>query len=122
MPGLVPHPSLPLSRRGPRRVRSAVIQAISPARTSQALTWGWASESMNGQLRREAEWDGPDLSPDSAQIASRTGRLHDEGAEAPIRLPEPANKLPEFVGSQFQTQEPAKMPSMISVVQVATSP
>jgi len=39
--------SLPLPRGWPRRVRSAVIQFISLARTSLTLTHGWASESMN---------------------------------------------------------------------------
>src|SRR6185436_5174621 len=39
--------SLPLPRGWPRRVRSAVVQVISLARTSLALTQGWASESMN---------------------------------------------------------------------------
>jgi len=48
---------LPLPRGWPRRVRSAVIQVISLARTSLALTHGWASESMNAQLRRQTEDD-----------------------------------------------------------------
>ena len=49
--------SLPLPRGWPRRVRSAVVQIISLARTSLALTLGWASEGMNGQLRHRAEGD-----------------------------------------------------------------
>ncbi len=49
--------SLPLPRGWPRRVRSAVVQVISLARTSLALTQGWASDSMNGHLRRQAEAD-----------------------------------------------------------------
>jgi len=53
----LPSGSLSLPRGWPRRVRSAVIQVISLARTSLALTHGWASESMNGQLRRRAEGD-----------------------------------------------------------------
>src|SRR6058998_268041 len=48
---------LPLPRGWPRRVRSAVVHVISLARTSLALTQGWASESMNHQLRRRAEGD-----------------------------------------------------------------
>jgi len=48
---------LPLPRGWPRRVRSAVVHVISLARTSLALTQGWASESMNHQLRRQAEDD-----------------------------------------------------------------
>ena len=46
---------LPLPRAWPRRVRSAVIQVISLARTSLALTQGWASESMNPGLRQQAK-------------------------------------------------------------------
>ena len=55
-PFALPH-SLPLPRGWPRRVRSAVVQVISLARTSLALTQGWASKSMNRELRREAEGD-----------------------------------------------------------------
>jgi putative transposase len=57
----MPHPaqlrSLPLPRGWPRRVRSAVVQVISLARTSLALTQSWASESLNRELRRGAEAD-----------------------------------------------------------------
>ena len=49
-----PHP---LPRGWPRRVRSAVVHVISLARTSLALTQGWASGSMNHQLLRQAEDD-----------------------------------------------------------------
>src|SRR6185436_501829 len=49
--------SLPLPRGWPRRVRSAVVQVISLARTSLALTHGWASESMSPELRQQAEED-----------------------------------------------------------------
>ena len=52
---LNPPPSLP--RTWPRRVRSAVVQVISLARTSLALTQGWASESVNRQIRRQVEVD-----------------------------------------------------------------
>src|SRR5437867_6691126 len=52
----LPH-SLPLPRGWPRRVRSAVVQVISLARTSLALTQSWASDSMNRQLRLQAEGD-----------------------------------------------------------------
>ena len=48
---------LPLPRGWPRRVRSAVVQVVSLARTSLALTQGRASHSMNSQLRRQAEDD-----------------------------------------------------------------
>jgi hypothetical protein len=41
------HRSLPLPRGWPRRVRSAVVQVISLARTSLTLTYGWTSESLN---------------------------------------------------------------------------
>src|SRR6266705_1596546 len=57
MPPIALSHSLPLPRGWPRQVRSAVVQAISLARTSLALTQGWASESMNPELRREAEGD-----------------------------------------------------------------
>src|SRR2546422_10280273 len=48
---------LPLPRSWPRRVRSAVVHVISLARTSLTLTHGWASESMNPELRQQAEED-----------------------------------------------------------------
>src|SRR5436309_9232365 len=57
MPSIALSHFLPLPRGWPRRVRSAVVHVISLARTSLALTQGWASESMNGQLRRRAEGD-----------------------------------------------------------------
>src|SRR5712692_5412464 len=151
MPPITPSHSLPLPRGWPRRVRSAVVQVISLARTSLALTHGWASESMNGQLRRRAEGDRlqseiqllreeirikdarmeqleahrrPHYPPTArlailelraargwtiAQtartflvtpltIASWTGRLDEEGPDALLRLPEPINRFPEFVG------------------------
>ena len=43
MPGVALHPPLPLPRGWARLVRSVVIQAISLARTSLALTRGWAA-------------------------------------------------------------------------------
>jgi hypothetical protein len=46
---------LPLPWSWPRRVRSAVVRIVSLARTSLALTEGWASESMNPELRQQAE-------------------------------------------------------------------
>ena len=49
--------SLPLPRGWPRRVRSAVVQVISLARASLTMTRGWASNSMNPRLRRQAEAD-----------------------------------------------------------------
>lgn len=48
---------LPLPQGWPRRVRSAVVQVISLARTSLALSQSWASESLNRELRRRAEGD-----------------------------------------------------------------
>jgi predicted RNA polymerase sigma factor len=48
---------LPLPRGWPRRVRSAVVQVISLARTSLALTQGWAAESMSPELRQQSEED-----------------------------------------------------------------
>src|SRR3989442_3613949 len=143
--------SLPLPRGWPRRVRSAVVQVISLARTSMALTQGWASESMNGQLRRRAEGvrlqseiqllrevirvkdarmeqleahKRPHYPPTArlailelraargwslAQtarvflvtpltIASWMGRLDEQGPDTLLRLPEPVNRFPDFVG------------------------
>src|SRR6266571_4755252 len=151
MPPIALSHSLPLPRGWPRRVRSAVVQVISLARTSLALTQSWASESMNGQLRRRAEGDRlqqeiqflreeirikdacmeqleahrrPHYPPTErlailelraargwslAQtariflvtpltIASWMGRLDEEGPDALLRLPEPVNKFPDFVG------------------------
>src|SRR5213594_5101723 len=142
---------LPLPRGWPRRVRSAVVQVISLARTSLALTQGWASESMNGQLRRRVEGDRlqgeiqllreeirikdarmeqieahkrPHYPPTArlailelraargwslaqtariflvtpATICSWTMRLDEEGPVALVRLPEPVNRFPDFVG------------------------
>ena len=55
MPQIPLSTSLPLPRGWPRRVRSAVVQVISLARTSLALTRGWASESMSPELRQQGE-------------------------------------------------------------------
>src|SRR6266571_2508803 len=151
MDSSLPSVSLPLPRGWSRRVRSAVIQVISLARTSLALSQGWASESMNPELRQQAEEDRlqqeiqllreeirikdarmeqleahrrPHYPPTQrlailelraargwslAQtariflvtpltIASWMGRLDEEGPDALLRLPEPVNKFPDFVG------------------------
>ena len=55
MPRVASPLHLPLPKGWPRRVRSTVVQVISLAQTSLALTRGWASDSMNGPLRRRAE-------------------------------------------------------------------
>jgi transposase InsO family protein len=142
---------LHLPRGWCRRVRSAVVQVISLARTSLALTQSWASESMNPELRQNAESDRlqqeihllreeirikdarmeqlqahrrPHYPPTNrpailelraargwslAQtariflvspltIASWMGRLDEEGPDALVRLPEPVNKFPDFIG------------------------
>jgi hypothetical protein len=47
-----PSLSLPRPRDWPRRDHSAVVQVISLARISLALTQGWASEHEDYQLRR----------------------------------------------------------------------
>jgi transcriptional regulator with XRE-family HTH domain len=57
MPQIPLTTSFPLHRGWHRRVRSAVIQVISLARTSLTLTHGWASESLNHALRQQAEED-----------------------------------------------------------------
>ncbi len=151
----MPHPPQfrppPLPLGWPRRVRSAVVNVISLARTSLALTRGWASKSMNPELRQQAEEDRlrqeiqllreevrlkdarmeqiephrrPHYPPTArlailelrairgwslAQtarvfqvspltIASWMTRLDQEGPTALVRLPEPINRFPEFVG------------------------
>lgn len=76
MPGAAPHHPLPLPRGWPRRVRSAVIQVISLARTSLALTRGWASNSMNPQLRRQVEAD---------RLQEEIGLLREEITERDLR-------------------------------------
>jgi len=151
MPLPAPFTPLPLPLGWPRRSRSAVVQVISLARTSLAVTQSWASESMNHQLRRRAEGDRlqqeiqllreeirikdtrmeqleahrrPHYPPTErlailelrasrgwslAQtgrvffvtpltIASWTERLDEEGPDALLRLPEPVNRFPDFVG------------------------
>src|SRR6266571_5341168 len=63
--------SLPLPRGWSRRVRSAVVQVISIARIFLVTP---------------------------LTIASWMGRLDEEGPDALVRLPEPVNKFPDFVG------------------------
>src|SRR6266571_6773553 len=151
MDSSLPSVSLPLPRGWSRRVRSAVIQVISLARTSLALSQGWASESMNPELRQQTEEDRlqqevqllreeirikdarmeqlephrrPHYPPTTrlailelraargwslaqaartffvtpATIASWTARVDEEGPDAIVRLSEPVNKFPDFVG------------------------
>jgi len=151
VPSVLFHHPLPLPRGWPRRVRSAVIQAISLAGASMAATRGWAIDSMNTPLRQRAEADRlqqeihllreeirikdvrmqhveaqkrPHYPPTErlailelraarswslAQtaraflvtpltIASWTARLDEEGPGALVRLPEPVNRFPDFVG------------------------
>jgi hypothetical protein len=57
MSGALLHHPLPLPRGWPRRVRSAVVQVISLAGVSMAAVRGWASDSMNPELRQRAEVD-----------------------------------------------------------------
>ena len=135
----------------PRRVRSAVVHAISLAQASLAATRGWASDSLSTALRRRAEIDrlqqqirllreeirikdarmqhiAPQKRPhyppaerlailelraarswSLAQtartffvtpltIASWTARLDEDGPDALVRLREPVNRFPDFVG------------------------
>jgi putative transposase len=49
--------TLPLPDGWPRRVRSAVVHAISLAHLSLTATRGWASDGMNASLRRGADVD-----------------------------------------------------------------
>src|SRR5262245_45815439 len=57
MPRSVQIRLLPLPRGWSLRVRSAVVQVISLARTSLTLTQGWAAESLSPEVRRRAEED-----------------------------------------------------------------
>src|SRR5262245_50284954 len=57
MAHFLPSNSLTLPRGWSHRVRSAVVQVISLARTSLALTHGWASDSLNPELRQQTEVD-----------------------------------------------------------------
>src|SRR5437867_4643823 len=142
MPSIALSHSLPLPRGWPRRVRSAVVQVISLARTSLALTQGWTSESMNPLLRRQAETVREEIRIKDARmeqieaqkrphyppterlailelraaggwtlaqtartflvtpltIATWMGRLDEEGPDSLLRLPEPVNRFPDFVG------------------------
>ena len=58
---------VPLPRSWPSHVRSAIVQTVSLARTSLALTRGWASNSMNPHLRRQAEVDRLGVCPSNPQ-------------------------------------------------------
>jgi hypothetical protein len=73
MSGTVRSRPLSLPRSWPSRVRSAVVQVISLARTSLALTQGWASESLNPELRQRAEGD---RSPPGSDVWTKKGRMH----------------------------------------------
>ena len=76
----------------PRRVRSEVVQVISLASTSLALSQGWASESMNCQLRRHVEGDWPLL---DAAIATHTYGFTLMGRK-PLRSPLPPARVHLF--------------------------
>jgi len=47
--------ALPLPRGWPRRVRSAVVHAISLATASLTSAWGWAADSWNPRVRPKDE-------------------------------------------------------------------
>ena len=55
MAGSPPPPRIPLPRGWPRRVRSAVIHAISLAHFSLTSTRSWAANSWNARVRLKAE-------------------------------------------------------------------
>jgi hypothetical protein len=48
---------LPLPKGWPRRVRSAVLHAISIARYSLTTAHGWAANSVNARIRLKAQRD-----------------------------------------------------------------
>ncbi len=55
MAGLTPPPRIPLPRGWSRRVRSAVIHAISLANFSLTSTRSWAANSWNARIRLKSE-------------------------------------------------------------------
>ena len=57
MAGSMPPPSIPLPKRWSRRVRSAVIHAISLAHFSLTSTRSWAANSWNARIHLSAEND-----------------------------------------------------------------
>ena len=57
MAGFPPPPRIPLPNGWPRRVRSAVIHAISLAHFSLTSTRSWAINSWNARVRLKAEND-----------------------------------------------------------------
>src|SRR5437867_11050614 len=143
--------AIPLPRGWRRRVRSAVIQTISLARTSVTHTRSWAANHFNERVRLKEENErlrneilllreesrikdsrmgqipphrrphyppverlailelraarGWSLTQTAARflltpltISSWTTRLDEEGADTLVRMAEPVNKFPEFVG------------------------
>ncbi len=57
MVGSTPPPRIPLPRGWPRRVRSAVLHAISLAHFSLTSTTSWAANSWNARIRLKTEND-----------------------------------------------------------------
>ena len=57
MAGSTPPPRIPLPRGWPRRVRSAVIHAISLAQFSLTHTRSWAANNWNARIRLKQEND-----------------------------------------------------------------
>src|SRR5438093_187274 len=142
---------IPLPKRWPRRVRSAVIHTISLAHASLTHARSVAANSLNARIRLKEEIErlrneilllreesriknarmeqipphrrphyppverlailelraarGWSLAQTAARflvtpltISSWTTRLDEEGADALVRMPEPVNRFPEFVG------------------------
>ena len=50
-------PRIPLPKKWPTRVKSAMLQVISLAQFSIAYTRGWAADSVNSRLRLKARAD-----------------------------------------------------------------
>lgn len=151
MPGMVLPHRLPLPRNWPRRVRSAVVQAISLADFTLTTVHGCAADSWNALLRMKAESNRlrkevsllreeirikdarmehipaqrrPHYPPTErpailelraargwsaaqaariflvtpATIGSWTMRLDEQGPGALVRMLQPVNKFPDFVG------------------------
>jgi len=81
-------PNIPLPPNWPRRVRSAVVHAISLAQTSLTLARGWAANSANARIRLKTEND---------QLRQEIGLLRDEMRIKDARMLQiPAQRRPHY--------------------------
>src|SRR5437773_1562478 len=84
----VHHTDIPLPSNWPRRVRSAVVHAVSMAQTSLTLARGWAANSANARVRLKTEND---------QLRQEIGLLREELRIKDIRMLQiPAQRRPHY--------------------------